>query len=273
MRDRATQGHRCAGAPPVLDRGPAPREVRRARRPPLAADRSPAPAAADPARSSARLAPGDPPALAGCADDVARPGSRTSSKNTSLKSVVPVISRSGRTSTPALCMSRMNAVMPPAPPTGSVRGRAGSRSRPTGPTCSRPSGRRRRTSPSSRAPASATTSRSLPASGSLKSWVQMWSPAPSVAGTWRCLLVGAEVLQRTGHQRVAQHVGDAGRAELLFEDPLLERDHPARCRSGRGGSRRRRSHARRRAALDVGGVVGHAHPVRCFHSAPAGARR
>ncbi len=48
-------------------------------------------------------------------------GIRTSSKKTSLKSVVPVISRSGRTSTPGLRMSRMNAVMPPAPSTGSVR--------------------------------------------------------------------------------------------------------------------------------------------------------
>jgi hypothetical protein len=39
-------------------------------------------------------------------------GIRTPSKKTSLKSLVPVISRSGRTSTPGLVMSRTNAVTP-----------------------------------------------------------------------------------------------------------------------------------------------------------------
>ena len=48
-------------------------------------------------------------------------GTTTSSRNTSLKSVVPVISRRGRVVTPGERMSRMNAVMPADPGTGSVR--------------------------------------------------------------------------------------------------------------------------------------------------------
>ena len=40
------------------------------------------------------------------------------------------------------------------------------------------------------------------------------------------LLVGAEMLQRAGDEWIAQHVGDAGRAELLLQNPLLVRVSP-----------------------------------------------
>ena len=69
----------------------------------------PPPPPPTPVRSSARLAPATFQPSPGAPMTLAT-GTRTSSKNTSLKSVVPVISRRGRTSMPGVVMSRMKAV-------------------------------------------------------------------------------------------------------------------------------------------------------------------
>ena len=63
--------------------------------------------------------------------------------------------------------------------------------------------------------------RSLPASGSLKSCVQMWSPR-AIGGSTSRAVVGAEVPECAGHERIPEHRRNAGRRHFLVQDALLE---------------------------------------------------
>ena len=111
-------------------------------------------------------------------------GTKTSLKNTSLKSALPVIWRNGRTSTPGPCMSITMVVMPAClGASGSVRTVANPRwqywapeVQTFWPLTSQP--------PSTRTPLVLTAAASDPASGSLKSWHQTNSPI-SVRSTQR----------------------------------------------------------------------------------------
>ena len=88
--------------------------------------------------------------------------------------------------------------------------------------------------------------RSLPASGSLNSCVQMCSPFAIRGRNVVLLRVGAVLRDRTGDQRVAEHVGDAAPAELLAEHAPFEPVGDA--------------HARAELVGDISGVVQRAHP-------------
>ena len=119
-------------------------------------------------------------------------GTNTSSRNTSLNSASPVISRSGRTSMPGA--AHVDQEVGDALVLGRVRVGAGQADRPVrlaGPATSTPSARSARQPPSTFSAVVRSEARSEPASGSLNSWHQMISPRSVGPGEPLDLLGGA----------------------------------------------------------------------------------
>ena len=138
-----------------------------------------------------------------------------------MKSLVPVISRNGRVVTPGLRMSRMNAVIPAGPGTGSVRASRYPKSACWAQVLHTFCPLTTYWSPFRSARVFSAV-RSLPASGSLNSWVQMWSPRAS-RGRYVCFCSSVPYCASgAAHERVAEHGRDTASGELLGQHPAGE---------------------------------------------------